>query len=428
VAEPRKLRSAYGRLPFKEQIAFFRNKAPLPTESWTQLYAAGHDHGFVVAGANRENLVMDFMRAVDEVIADGKSLEHFRKNFDQIVKSHGWDYHGERNWRSKVIYQTNLMSSFAAGRRGQLLDMRETHPYWMYVHSDAVKHPRAEHQAWDGMVLRWDDPFWQTHFPPNGWGCQCEVRALTERQARAMGKSGPDTAPPIAMREVTVGTTGPSPRTVQVPVGIDPGFEYAPGAMRKPGSNGYLQRQAWEAMEFEPDLEKSKWEGLVETTAADAGHREQLPQVKWSMPLAPYPEPGESMVQRVRDAIGADTKTFNVHGMPVTIDAQALGGHLTKDPKRARYLPMLPDLLQNPQEVWINLFRNKKTGHYELRTRIIKVYTIEGDKSGRGLLAVAQAGKGFFKSWTFTPTRNLDYINRQRKGKVWYVAPELVGK
>ena len=74
-----------------------------------------------------------------------------------------------------------------------------------------------------------DDPGWQTHFPPNGRGCHCYVEALSARGWKRQGKDGLDPAPPVEMRSVTVGARGPNPRTVPVPVGIDPGFAYAPG-------------------------------------------------------------------------------------------------------------------------------------------------------------------------------------------------------
>ena len=44
----------------------------------------------------------------------------------------------------------------------------------------------------------------------------------------ALGKDGPDQAPPKRERQVSVGS-GASARTVDVPAGIDPGFAYAPG-------------------------------------------------------------------------------------------------------------------------------------------------------------------------------------------------------
>jgi len=222
---------AVGSLPFREQIAFFRGKQNLGTQSWTDIWQEQHDNSFVIAGAMKADLVNDFRTAVDKVVAEGATLQEFRKDFDNIVAQHGWEYNGGRNWRTRVIYDTNLRTSYQAGRYAQLNDpdLLSRRPYWMYVHSDLVVNPREEHLAWDGLVLAADDPFWDTHYPPNGWGCKCTVRPVSERQLRSMGKTGPDKAPTIKYETVTVGARGPSPRTVEVPEGIDPGWAYAPG-------------------------------------------------------------------------------------------------------------------------------------------------------------------------------------------------------
>lgn len=220
----------FSSLPFKEQIAFFRRKLNLPTEAWTDIFNEQHDHAFVVAGANRDDLVADFRAAVDKVISQGTTLADFRKDFDAIVAKYGWSYNGGRNWRSRVIYETNLRTSYAAGRYEQLQAVKALRPYWRYRHSDSVLHPRPMHLAWNGLVLHADDPWWQTHFPPNGWGCECTVESLSDRDLVKLGKSGPDTAPSVDMQTVTVGQKGPSPRTVETPAGVDPGFGYQPGA------------------------------------------------------------------------------------------------------------------------------------------------------------------------------------------------------
>jgi uncharacterized protein with gpF-like domain len=217
---------AYGSLPFREMIAFFRRKLNLTTESWLDVYAAAHEWAFAVAGANRDAIVRDFRSAVDKAIADGATLETFRKDFDAIVARHGWDYNGGRDWRTRVIYETNLNTSYAAGRWEQL----QAAPFWMYQHSDWVQHPRHQHVAWDGLVLARDDPWWQTHFPPNGWGCQCKVIGLWPRDLDQMGKQEPDQAPDVSWMDRVIGKNSPGgPRTVRIPEGIDPGFEYAPG-------------------------------------------------------------------------------------------------------------------------------------------------------------------------------------------------------
>ena len=222
---------AYGTVPFQEQIAFFRRKRGVLTESYLDVWETQHDSSFMVAGANRDDLLADLREAIRKAIEDGGTLAEFRRDFDRIVNTYGWDYQGGRNWRSRVIYETNLRQSYNAGRWAQLQRLKKTRPWWRYRHSDAVQHPRPLHQAWDGMILHCDDPWWLTHFPANGWGCQCYVEALSDRDLKRLGKSGPDKAPPIDMQTVIVGTRSPGgPRQVQTPAGVDPGFGYAPGA------------------------------------------------------------------------------------------------------------------------------------------------------------------------------------------------------
>ena len=62
---------AYGSLPFAEQIAFFKRKLNLPTQSWADIYQHEHDWAFVVAGANRDAIVADFRVAVEKAITEG---------------------------------------------------------------------------------------------------------------------------------------------------------------------------------------------------------------------------------------------------------------------------------------------------------------------------------------------------------------------
>lgn len=208
-------------LPFEEQIAFFRAKLGnlIPTRTWRDVRHAQHDTGFMVAGAMKADLLADFSMAVDSAVAEGKSLDWFQKAFDSIVEEHGWSHTGDREWRAKVIYQTNMATSYAAGRLAQLRDpdLQKLAPYWMYVHNDSVLHPRPLHVSWDKLVLPADDPWFKTHYPPNGWGCQCRVTAVSKAQAKRDGGrlgQAPD--------------DGISTKT-GAPKGIDAGFAYMPG-------------------------------------------------------------------------------------------------------------------------------------------------------------------------------------------------------
>ena len=220
----------YGSLPFAEQIDFFRGKLNLPTASWTDIWQEMHSRSFVVAGAMRDDLLADLRSAVEKAISQGTTLAQFRKDFDALVDKHGWTYKGGRNWRTRVIYDTNLRQSYNAGRERQMADpeLRKFRPYGLYRGGNSIN-PRQEHLAWNGIVLPLDHPWWATHTPANGWGCQCKKFMLSASDVERMGLTVADQAPPMNYHEVTVGKRGPNPRTVQVPKGIDPGFAYNPG-------------------------------------------------------------------------------------------------------------------------------------------------------------------------------------------------------
>ena len=187
---------------------------------------------FVVAGANRDGLLSDLHGAVQSAIDDGTTIATFRSRFDDIVNRHGWGYNGGRNWRTRVIYDTNLRTSYAAGRFDQLQAGKARRPFWRYRHSHASSDPREQHLAWDGLILDADDSWWETHYPPNGWGCKCFVESLSARDLKRLGREGADKAPAVKWRTVMVGQQSPVKRIVTVPRGIDPGFAYAPGRVR----------------------------------------------------------------------------------------------------------------------------------------------------------------------------------------------------
>ncbi len=379
--------AAYGSLPFREQIAFFRAKLNLPTDGWTDLWQSQHDFAFVVAGANRDAIVADFRAAVDKAIAGGGTLEDFRKDFDRIVATHGWDYNGGRNWRSRVIYDTNLATSFAAGRWEQL----QAAPYWQYEHSDFVEKPRELHVQWDGLILAQGDPWWRTHFPPNGWGCKCTVRGLWPHELQRMGKTGPDPAPEVVWEERTIGQRSINgPRTVRVPEGIDPGFAYAPGSARLrsavpperpdpliPGSTGGHGLPNLRPSDPLPAPRAlSKAFVLAANLSAEAYVENFL--ARFGATLA---EPAI-----VRDAIGERL----VVGKELFQDAQGQWKVLKRG--RERYLPLLARAITDPDEIWVRLEWLYGAQKAVVRRRYIARYQVEGQDAPA--LVVFERGEG----------------------------------
>lgn len=199
---------------FAEQLAALqiRLRNLVPTTRWTDLQKNAHDRAFVVAGAKKADLLNDLASAVMTAIQNGGTIESFRADFDAIIDRTGWSYNGERNWRTRVIYSTNMSSSYHAGRLSQLNDpdLQAVAPFRMYRHGGSAE-PRQEHLKWDKITLPATDPWWDTHYTPNGFGCSCYVIAASHATAERMG--GRFETPPA-----------------DLPGDIGEGWDYAPGA------------------------------------------------------------------------------------------------------------------------------------------------------------------------------------------------------
>lgn len=230
------------KLPFQAQIDFILQKLDLPTAYYDDIIAAAHDRAFVVAGATKADLLADLHNAINKTAADGKTLDWFKKEFEAIVQKHGWEgWTGSeskagRDWRTRVIYSTNLSASYNAGRYAQLTDpdLLKSRPYWKYLHNDTVAHPRELHLSWSGTVLPWNHPWFQTHFTPNGYGCQCRITAVTADEYK--GHPAPDDG-----TKTHVDRNGVSHI---IPNGVDYGWDYAPGASVRQQMQGFVDNKA----------------------------------------------------------------------------------------------------------------------------------------------------------------------------------------
>jgi len=411
---------SHGSLPFKEQIDYFRGKVDLPTRAWTDIYNAEHDYAFVVAGAVKRDLLADLRGAVEKSIANGTTLEQFRKDFDQVVGKHGWQYNGGRGWRTNVIWETNLRQSYNAGREEQMADpeLRKRRPYGLYRHGDSA-HPRPMHLSWNGTTLPLDDAWWSTHTPQNGWGCKCKKFMLSARDVERQGLNiGP--APAIEWEDRVIGKNSPEgPRTVRVPKGIDPGFEYAPGRSRL--SDAVPPMRAHDPL---PELGRKP----------DSAHGAGLPNRR---PTDPLPPPrsvpasqllpsgltDDAYVDRFLGEFGAKQSAPALF-KDVTGDAVVIGRDMftvkrtgqLKVQKRGREqtLLLVAQALREPDEVWVRLEWMYAQQKAVVRRRYLARFEVEGKATPA--LAVFEIGDDGWDGVTGFVADSEDYLDDLRLG------------
>lgn len=404
------LQAGYEKLPFDEAIGFFRQKVNLPTEDWRAIERGMHSRAFVIAGATGEDLLSDFRKSVDKAIAEGTTLEEFRKDFDDIVARHGWSYNGARGWRSNVIYRTNLRSAYNAGRFEQMNhpDVIEARPYRLYRHGDSFQ-PRPLHLSWDGLVLHYTDPWLVTHATPNGWGCDCIILAISGDDLQAMGKDGPDSAPEDGTYEWVDKKTG---EVHTFPKGVDPFWDYSPG------------RAAWGDPVAESVLREERggrWRDLSTKGPPDFGRPDRVPVDPARAQLAPEARDEAAMARTFRDAIGGEQAVFSdPSGGRVLVNHKVVEHILesgTRLDGRERYFPLIRETIEDPFEVWAGFAENERTGKVAVRRRYVKmVDTGKGDRS-TGL--VAEVVDRVWTGFTFFRGRRSALKNLRRGTLVW---------
>lgn len=184
---------AFG-LPPAEAVKYFGSKGLKVTWNWEQSWKEANARAFTVAKMTRLDLLADVYNALDDHLKNGGSLAAFQDQLTPLMKAKGWWGRKEITDRTTgeitkvtlgtparlaVIYDTNMQTAYMAGRETEMLKATQYAPWWEYV---AVMDARTRpaHAAMNGLVFRYDDAFWNSFYPPNGFRCRCRVTSRTD--------------------------------------------------------------------------------------------------------------------------------------------------------------------------------------------------------------------------------------------------------
>lgn len=183
------------RLEPKLAVDYLKAKGYNITWNWQEQLEEAHARAFTVAKATRMEILDSIRQATVQAIEQGISEREFINNLTPTLQALGWwgkqvvvDSKGNAEQvqlgsprRLRTILRTNKITAYHAGRYASQMANTDEQPYWQYV---AVRdsRTRASHLALHGKVYRYDDPIWDTLYPPNDWGCRCRVRALSAFQ------------------------------------------------------------------------------------------------------------------------------------------------------------------------------------------------------------------------------------------------------
>lgn len=251
----------------QDAIKYFEEKGYRISWNWQDTWQEAHAKAFTIAKMTQLDLLQDTKAIVQKAINEGWTEKQFIKQAAPMLKSKGWwgketikDEAGEEKviqkgspYRLKTIYRTNVQTSYMAGRYKQQIDSVDIQPFWEYV-AILDNRTRPEHRELNGKVFKYDDPFWDNFYPPNGWGCRCRVKAVDEDYLKDK-KINPESSDGKMSEEFriisketgearlvsTYDTTDLAGKKIKVET--DPGWSYNPG-------------KAW----YQPDLDSYPYE------------------------------------------------------------------------------------------------------------------------------------------------------------------------
>jgi len=183
-------------------LRWLNNKgARITADDYNTLRGDAAAYSFRLANLTRFDIAQDILNGLRDHLKNGKTVRSFVDALESVLKEKGWwgtketinQETGEVTTkelgtprRLKLIYHNMMMSAYNTGRYEALIRGTKTHPFWRYNAIDDGA-TRDNHRILNNFVFAFDDLFWSIFFPPNGFGCRCNISGVTAAQVKQDG-------------------------------------------------------------------------------------------------------------------------------------------------------------------------------------------------------------------------------------------------
>jgi SPP1 gp7 family putative phage head morphogenesis protein len=387
----------FGRVTPKEAIDFFTRKLALTPDQYAKLSAEARIKAFSIKQIATHEETERLYESLKEALKEGRGYGEWKSGVKELLND------AEINSRqAKLIYRQNMLTAKSVGEWRKIQESVEDFPYLLY---DAVMdaHTRPAHAKMHGIIKRADDPFWRRYYPPNGFGCRCDVIQLSDREARRE----------IGAQNREFGTNHTLEEAINESASgfADKGFNYNAGVTEHGGINrlinsrepkGEIAPNQQTYKDYgKPSVREIEGEPIGEKLEADQSadyYKEQMRRV------APKGYAQDPIGQKV--IVGDDL-----------INHWAQGGNLGG---RGQYLRQSVQTLEKPDEIWLTEYRTDDDAVF-LRRRYIKKFVSES--GGKPMLSVADTKRGTLSVFTSFIDTKVKHLDAQRLGILIYSLP-----
>ena len=171
--------------PNEAAADYIRGKAVADPKNFGNLPDQLKQRAFTVAGIEQ----LDALRRIRDAVAklpEGASWDEAKREIASEMSPYTGGDDKAAKARADFMLRTHGFQAYAVARHQQQMSVARDFPYWKYE-TVGDSRVRPGHAALDGKVLRADDPWWKTHYPPWDWGCRCIVVAIDEDDVEELG-------------------------------------------------------------------------------------------------------------------------------------------------------------------------------------------------------------------------------------------------
>lgn len=423
-------------------INYLKTKIPMTKTKFNELSDKYKNYAFTVTGYESNEQIKSILEHLISVKERGLGFKEWQKEIEQKGVS-----------VSPSVYWQNIKASQMAGLYNEMVEYSDIAPYWQYVAVvDANTSPND--LALNGIIRRYDDPFWDKWYPPNHFGCRCSVRALTKEYLSKKGydlekidKSFGLPTKDEALKNISKIQDEAKKEESDFAMGLDDVKNKIQEMSDETGEINMIQQKG-----FNNNVGKSlfSWVKIKEQRNANSNWIAiNKDKINFKNELKNI-EPTKIEITNIKDKKIEDLKKeakeylskilvdnkiiFDKSDNPIFIDVPRFIEHIIKTDKngnlsgdRFKYLKVIPEILKNPDLITSNVYvmpnsyKNKgkdvsldKKGMVKIgRVYVKKIIDENGKETYLNFVINTSKEHPDYNGWTF-------YIQEDEKGMVSY--------
>lgn len=171
------------KMKFEEAIKSFLDKTPVLYDTIEEITEEVRANVVWLKKSTDLEITSKLFDNMKKSMESGTTFKQWLKDCDEIINKAGL---GNQGYYLENVYRTNMMTQYSIGNYKQQIEVVEEFPYWEY---SAIEDNRTSNicKQLDGVIKRYDDPFWSTYYPPNHYQCRSTVISRSKEEMKRHG-------------------------------------------------------------------------------------------------------------------------------------------------------------------------------------------------------------------------------------------------